>query len=208
MKLTEYSLNDLNSYLQDTWALFENNPARIQRVDLLNEAGERTDSLARVEKFRFMLSGTDTPNQYTVPYTDDFSLVPVRLGYYQTGKTVVFLYNKQSRSYKKLPSERTTRTFSPQRKELASINYEANMYIHDLLSASTTYFTIEEAFSQLSSNKYAVPLHTNYALVKKGTHQHPVVYYMYTPIATYDGTTLTPLGDSCHVDKFHLEVQA
>jgi len=213
MRLNTYNARDLNMYLSETYSLYKGTPTRINGVEYMFE-GDLVDNFQdtnHIDTVRFhcvhKTESSFESSSMDLPYTGDFPLVPIVLGYRTVGDYVVFIMRKQRNSYKKLPSKSTVSTFVPQQAEFDYIGKSTNFSMDDILLAVPVYTPIEEAYKEVvDKTNYSVVLHANYALVKKGRFKNPVIYYRTDPVIEFDGTNFTPLIDECHVTKFKLEV--
>jgi len=215
MNLSTYNLNDLNTYLSGTFIQLDGKPSYITDVIGLDSDGDQIDydytpdavQLHITQRSRSVIKET----VIEFPYNSTLPTIPVPLGYYNYKNFVVYLYHIQGNHYKKLPTLGSIHLFNPQSREFEHLrirDYELDRStIRDLLLASPNYTPLDEAYQLLKSKeKHAVALHKSYAIVKKGKYADPVIYYKTDPVITYDGTTLTPLVDPCHVNKFRIEV--
>lgn len=211
MRFDQYSCSDANMYLTDTFTLHDGIPLCIKGIYYLDEDNEDVDSIENTKtiliKALKRIDGSVITLSFTIDPTTSALNTPVPLGYYTVEDYAVFFYKKQGNFYKKLPHARTIRTFIPQSQEFDYINKTYDIVLNDVLLQTPKYYTLTEAYKKLTEDgKFSVALHKNYALVKKGKYEYPVVYYKTTPIIEYDGKKLIPLIDECHVHKFKLEV--
>jgi len=211
MKFDQYSCDDVNMYIADTFTMHEGKPLRIHYVRYLDGEGDTVDSVEDADTVYVegltAKDGDIVNTSFRLWVHDTAFTKPIPLGYYTIGDFAVFFYKKQENFYKKLPHARTIRTFIPQSREFEYIRKNYGFDLNKVLLQNPVYETLDNAYRSLTEkNKFSVALHRNYALVKKGKYKHPVVYYRTTPVIEYNGKDLIPLIDECHVHKFKLEV--
>lgn len=202
MKLDAYSTSDINMYLSSTYMMYDNKPIKIRSFEDLS-----SDNVNLCYKYLDNNGHKDHSNK-CIARRDDFSLDPIPMGYYPLDNFVVYLYKYQRSHFKKLICNDTIRSFIPQDRELRVLHTNVNLNYEDVILKGQKFFTLDEAFEKMQKkNIFSIALHPHYALVKKGYKKDLVIYYKTDPVITYDGETLTPLVDECHVTKFKLELE-
>lgn len=201
MKLDAYSSGDINMYLSGTFLLYKNKPIKINYLENATSSYMVMSYTKADGRDRIISDSSE------VPKNEEFELTQVPMGFYPVDGTVVYLYKQQMNNYKKLLCDETVRKFLPQDRELRSIGKRIRVELDRTILKGQEFYTLEEAFEKMQDKKvFALPLHPNYAMVKKGTHKEFVIYYKTDPVITYDGTNLEPIVDQCHVKKLKLEL--
>ena len=143
-------------------------------------------------------------------YEEDMDKLELRIepvGFVQLGKTVVYIALRQSRSYKKSFHINNIVKFYPQSaeydamlKRLPNVTLEA-MFQNNLITP------LDEVDEELE-NRYAVVIHRNFAIVKKGAYKEPVVYHRKEIVAKYVDGDFVPLDgqNDLYVRKLRVEL--
>lgn len=202
MKLKAYNTSDLNMYLSNTYIMHENIPVKITSFE-----GNGSRSVNMYCSYSTP-TGRFSSNVFSLNREEELELGTVPTGYYNVGNFVVYIYRHQRSHFKKALCNETIRHFIPQDRELRMLNVSSSLDYNSILLKGQSFSTLDEAYSEMVNNNdlYSVALHTNYALVKKGTKKDLVIYYKTDPVILYDGETLTPMVDDCHVSKFKMEL--
>lgn len=208
MNIQRYNLNDLTMYLNGVYCQYRDDVVTIRGVEIRDSEGNNVEVLDEDGEVIIYIKYTNGKySDFRVTYKEKIiPIYPPALGFFSVENTVVYLANKQGRNYKRFPTTNTIEVFTPQKIELEYLGKELDFYLANLLLVPQTTFSLSEAYTKLQDGELAVILHSKYALVKKSTHEHPVVYYTSEPVLTYDGEHLTPINDSCHLTKFRSEV--
>lgn len=205
MQLNLYEPSDLSMYLSECFIKHDDKRLLIRHLDLHRDDNNEINEVS-LHCYKYGRDDVRT-TQVRVPYNSDLPLVPIELGYRMIDDTVVFFYQVQHRSYKKLSTTRSIQHFIPQQAELESLRHRINLDTTRTLLKDPEYMSFDDAYQALSNNeKMAAALHPNYAIVKKSTHQGYLIYHKTSPVIEYDGNEFTSLVSDTHIHKFKLEV--
>ncbi len=136
----------------------------------------------------------------------EFDLSMMELGYFSIGDTVIYLSNKQNNSPIKAVHHANIIYWFPQEDEYKKLRKAIPPFLmYDLLDREIT--PLEGVLAALET-KDAVVVHKNFAVVKKGFCEYPVVYHRQFPAAmlTKDGMIPFEDKDKVYIEKLLLEI--
>lgn len=139
-------------------------------------------------------------------FYSDYNLYIPDLGYFLAEAFPVYIQNHQGRSPKKALFERNLTTFLPQREEIDSRSIRLNVNLISIVSERV--FTRLEDVDEALSTAHGCIIHKNFAIVKKGFCEHPVVYHRTLPVAMWVDGGFHPLDgdDEIFIEKILLEL--
>ena len=146
-----------------------------------------------------------TNSERIVAKVNDVDFSQPVFGYKQVGETVVYTSRRPSRTAKKGVTSDVISLWYPQQEEYKimqkSLPHFDNM---DIFSVYNTHF--EDLDKELET-KFAVVVTKFFAVVKKATHEYPVLYYRDIQVAEYLGNgEFNPIhGNECIIEKFKEE---
>lgn len=130
-------------------------------------------------------------------------------GFIEVNGTVLYLSVKQNRSYKKSLHRSNLIAAFPQQREYEALSKrppnireldDSQLFLHN-------YTDVADIDSKLEKVS-AVALHPNYAVVKKGDNEYPVVYHRTNKVAQWKDGEFIPLEGvpSIFVEKLNMEL--
>lgn len=205
-----YTSSDFQGYYSGCFGVVTKNYKRLKKgqVVIVEQSRSENGSDREFEIYVKTESGTTR-----VPSSDFFYVIEMGiplLGYFYTKEnSVVYLSNKQSRSYKKGLNSQKVVAFYPQYKELELLGKSDDCDYSLWSLFDRKYVSINDVDKALEI-RYAVILHRNFAVIKKGDKEHPVLYYKRSPVAYYIDGELQPFEESSSyiISKLYIELES
>lgn len=171
----------------------------------------RTREVFKVESAEagkvYLRSFDDRTSVSFINFPIEYDLNIPELGYFPLGDTVVYVSNKQNNSPIKSLHKSNVTIFLPQEAEYRALKKSMPRFSMDMVFDRP--ITPLESVTEALETKDAVVVHKNFAIVKKGFCENPVVYHRTHPAAMWVDNTAVPFDKSeqVYVDKLLLEIQ-